>query len=983
MPDVPAPPPVPPPVPVPDRDGDPLAAVTGALHGLGRGLDGLSIAELIWLAATAGQHDPAASAPTAPGAPAPDAAADPGPGAVDARERIGRRPGLGVYGPSAPGGASLPAREMSVPRGTALPRARELARALRPLRRVWPAGRSARLDVGETVAGYARSGELLPAFRPAPERWFDLTVVLDRSATMAVWQDTGAELLKVLASTGAFRTLRVREAASWPPVAATGPGTGAGTGAAGLGYAGAPSPRPRRLVLVFSDCVSGAGGERAFWDRLRGWAAAAPTVLVNPLPSRIWRHSGLDLPAVRVTPPGAPGARNPALRFAVPPLAEQAYGPSEDAPSGGHRDAWLPLPVVGLTPRAVSRWARTLMRGDPDGCEAVLLPGPGLTGPVPAAPDERPADATQLAEAFLRRASTPAVRLAVLCSAYPQLYTGLLHVIRQELVPEASAADLAEMVVGGLFLVEAQEAGTGAGAALGGPVLRFREGVRAHLAPRLGARDALRTREVLTRFVAAHAAAPGRFPALVPDAAGGAGIAPELEPFARASDRTLRDLGAGAASGSASLASRVVLSATGWVERSPSRPYFFLSYAHTPRLGSHATDSNRWVKRFYRDLCDEVSALVNLPAGAAVGFMDDQMEAGEGWAERLSDVLSTCRVLVPLYSPRYFTSESCGKEWYAFAQRSVFQRARDDEPVQAVVPAVWVPVPPGQMPRPAQQLHFDSSSFGERYATDGLYGLIQLRGYPDEYRGVVNQLAVRIVGVAESTRIESDGAVDYRRAPSAFRSHAQAEESLRIAVVAPTLHDLSQGRDPRYYGASPDRWNPYQPESRRPLVDVATDLAFHLNDQVDASTLDAEVARVERSDPSTGPLVLLVDPWALSVPRLRSALIALREAREPGTVVLVASNRRDEQSHAARTSLLDALYSVLPAQWYGPHGHLSESIRGLNTLEEFGAAVPRAVEDAYAAYLDRTLTDPPPDAPAGPPPQRPRLREPGSTPEPE
>ncbi|MFD7028644.1 TIR-like protein FxsC [Streptomyces sp. NPDC059917] len=945
MPDAPAPPPP----PAPDREGDPLAAVTGALHGLGRGLDALSIAEVLWLAATAGQHDPAASAAAAPGAPAPDAATAAGAGAVDARERIGRRPGLGVYGPSGPGGASLPAREMSVPRAAALPRARELARALRPLRRVWPAGRGTRLDVGETVAGYARSGELLPAFRPAPERWFDLTVVLDRSPTMAVWQDTGAELLKVLASTGAFRTLRVREAASWPPVAATSPGTGAG----GLG-AGAPSARPRRLVLVLSDCVSGAGGERAFWDRLRGWAAATPTVLVNPLPSRIWRYSGLDLPAVRVTPPGAPGARNPALRFAVPPLAELAYGPSarEHAPVGGHGDAWLPLPVVGLTPRSVSRWARTLMRGDPDGCEAVLLPGPGLVGPAPAAPGEGPADAARTAEAFLRRASTPAVRLAVLCSAYPQLYTGLLHVIRQELVPEATAADLAEVVVGGLFLVEARAAGAEAGVGPGGPVLRFRDGVREHLAPRLGARDALRTREVLTRFVAAHTAAPGRFPALVPDAAGAAGIGPEAEPFARASDRTLRDLGAGSGTGTGRPVTSGV-AAPG--VRSPARPYFFLSYAHTPLLGSRTTDSNRWVRRFFRDLCEEVLALADLPAGVAAGFMDEQLDPGARWAERLSEMLSASRVLVPLYSPRYFTSESCGKEWYAFAQRSVVQGAHDAERVQAVVPAVWVPVPPHLMPRPARQFPVDARSFGEHYTTEGLYGLIRLRSYAHEYRQAVGQLAARIVGVAESTRGASAVTVDYLRAPSAFRSHAPGEESLRIAVVAPTLRDLPQGRDPRYYGDVPDRWNPYHPDSRRPLVDVATDLAFHLNDQVDATTLDAEVARVERAGPSTGPLVLLVDPWALSVPRLRAALIALREAREPGTVALVAWNRRDEQSHHARTSLLDAQYGVLPARWYGPDGHVSESVRGLINLGAFGAAVPRAVADAYAAYLDHGL----------------------------
>ncbi|MER5730740.1 TIR-like protein FxsC [Streptomyces sp. NPDC002138] len=864
MPDAPASPPEP-----TARDGAALAAVVPALHGLGRGLDGLAIAELLWLAATAEGRAPAAAV---------EAVAEPGAGAVsaDPRDRIGRwNPDRGVYGPSAPGGDAIPAQEVSMPGGAALPRAREIARALRPLRRAWTAGRGTRLDIGATVAGYARSGELLPAFSPAPERWFDLTVVLDRSPTMAVWEDTGAELVKVLASTGAFRTLRVREAGPWEPLSPAGAGRG------GLGGTGARSARPRRLVLVFSDCVTGAGGERAFWDRLHGSAAATPTVLVNPLPPRIWRHSGLDLPAVKVTPPGAPGAPNTALRFAAPPLAEQAFPPPD-----GRRSPWLPLPVVGLSPRAVSRWARTLMRGDPEGCEAVLVPGPGLPGQAPALP-EPPADAGQLTEAFLRRASTPAVRLAVLCSSYPRLHTGLLHVIRQELVPEATAADLAEVVVGGLFLVDADEGGNGGagggargtGSRSGGPVLSFREGVRERLAPRLGARDQLRARDALSRFVAAHTGAPGRFPALVPDAEGDAGIAAGLEPFARASGRTLQGLG-GTPEGRAGGGSR----STRGLDH--NRPYFFLSYAHTPRFGSEGPHADLWVERFFRDLGSEVMAMTDLREGAVAGFMDRQMHPGENWSDQLSEVLATCRVFVPLYSPRYFASETCGREWYAFAQRSIYQRARSSEPVNAIVPAVWVPVPPGLMPPVARQLQFNSSSFGESYTEHGLYGLMKIRSYAEEYERVVYQLARRIVTVGETSRVGPAEAFDYRLAPTAFRSTARStagpEDSLRLAVVAPTRRNLPEGRDPRYYGDSPDDWNPYHPETGRPLVDVATDLAFHLNDQVDVSTLAAEVERVRRaaSDaPSTGPLILLVDPWALRVAELRDGLAALAAAR--------------------------------------------------------------------------------------------------------
>ncbi|MGW1355371.1 FxsC protein, partial [Streptomyces sp. NPDC002409] len=85
------------------------------------------------------------------------------------------------------------------------------------------------------------------------------------------------------------------------------------------------------------------------------------------------------------------------------------------------------------------------------------------------------------------------------------------------------------------------------------------------------------------------------------------------------------------------------------------RPYFFLSYAHTPGYGG-GTDPDMWVERLFKDLCDHVLAMTDLPAGAPAGFMDREIRSGEGWSERLGEVLATCRVFVPLFSPRYFAS---------------------------------------------------------------------------------------------------------------------------------------------------------------------------------------------------------------------------------------------------------------------------------------------------------------------------------------
>ena len=51
------------------------------------------------------------------------------------------------------------------------------------------------------------------------------------------------------------------------------------------------------------------------------------------------------------------------------------------------------------------------------------------------------------------------------------------------------------------------------------------------------------------------------------------------------------------------------------------RPYFFLSYARTPRLDPGDNEnSDRWVHKLYKDLCDAILQMTDVqPAEAGVG----------------------------------------------------------------------------------------------------------------------------------------------------------------------------------------------------------------------------------------------------------------------------------------------------------------------------------------------------------------------------
>ena len=79
--------------------------------------------------------------------------------------------------------------------------------------------------------------------------------------------------------------------------------------------------------------------------------------------------------------------------------------------------------------------------------------------------------------------------------------------------------------------------------------------------------------------------------------------------------------------------------------------------------------------------------------------------SGDGWPEKLSENLASCRVFVPLFSPRYFTSEMCGREWYAFNERILRARAVGAGSVPAIVPALWTHVGMAQLPDSVRHIH--------------------------------------------------------------------------------------------------------------------------------------------------------------------------------------------------------------------------------------------------------------------------------------
>ncbi|GAA2140004.1 hypothetical protein GCM10009760_22810 [Kitasatospora kazusensis] len=407
----------------------------------------------------------------------------------------------------------------------------------------------------------------------------------------------------------------------------------------------------------------------------------------------------------------------------------------------------------------------------------------------------------------------------------------------------------------------------------------------------------------------------------------------------------------------------------GWDEET-ARPYFFLSYAHTPRAGTRgAGDPNHWVSKLYEDLTDAVLQITDLPDGAPVGFMDQSMHQGQLWAERLARELAVCRVFVPLYSPRYFNSVACGQEWHSFTQRPVYPQKQTSERTSGIVPVLWVAMGQYQLPEAAGKLQFNHSSFGPDYAAEGLYALMKLSYFRSEYELAVHRLAKRIVDVAAETVIPVGRPLDFQSQPSAFKAPAPTNQ-LRISVFSYGQNELPPGRNSDYYGPRRVDWQPYQPESSRPLAEHAVRLARQLGFHPSVHEFDQEAEEILSSAEPTAPGLLLLDRWALRDEQRREVVRKFDRRNPPWVSVLEPWNTGDADCVAHDLQLGELSAQTMRFKRREAKPSFQGDSEGLSTVEDFEDALPRAAMRAKYAFEDRSRT-----AHGSPGPSRPSLRE--------
>ena len=400
-------------------------------------------------------------------------------------------------------------------------------------------------------------------------------------------------------------------------------------------------------------------------------------------------------------------------------------------------------------------------------------------------------------------------------------------------------------------------------------------------------------------------------------------------------------------------------------------PYFFLSYAHESRGGVRdEAEAGYWVGEFFRDLCRSVEQRAGLLKGMSPGFMDRERRAGNGWPTGVVRALRTCRIFVPLYSSRYFADEYCGKEWNYFARRMSDPTTQE----AAIVPGIWDPVEPGMLPLAARAPQFRHRG-SEAYEARGFYGIMKPSRYRKEYAQAVSDLAGRIVTAAEHYPVKEGMTVDHGALESAFARAEPAKERpeskrVGITVVALRRDELPAERlNSPCYGPSVLDWKPYAPDSVRPIAEAAAELARSLGYRAEVGDLYQHEEDLLCGDPSSGPRIVIIDPWALTVPYSKQLLQRLNARHLPWIQAIVPWNAADEESRKAEGKLRVALDAALGHKLAEVASTSSMAARGVPSLDEFDEALRQLIGAAAKRYLGNAPAYPP----AGKPVERPRI----------
>lgn len=385
---------------------------------------------------------------------------------------------------------------------------------------------------------------------------------------------------------------------------------------------------------------------------------------------------------------------------------------------------------------------------------------------------------------------------------------------------------------------------------------------------------------------------------------------------------------------------------------------FFLSYTRA--------DDDPYLQRFFKELSEEVRIRLGHPLGTRVGFFDQSdIELGSQWKEEIVDALLNSKVLVCLYSPAYFKSPYCGREWQLFHLRRAryleAQRAAGEVNARlppVIKPVIWIPPvvdnevsadddearKPASLPETIDKaVREDQYTLGKQsdlYNVEGLRYVLK-RGYKQRYNDYVVRLAKQIIQAGSLPPLPALGQAPSLLAlePAFPIQPAASSRHVRFVFVAADPKKLGNERSPEpYLETGGYDWKPYYPAKKISIGDfvhyVATqkELGFTSDNLPFNRSLRNEIKTAWKDGKI---VVLLVDGWTLSWDqKCRSILKELDEkGSDANYSVIVPWNDDDPELVANRAQIEQVLADTFGSLARGSV-YYKDSVRSPIELQE-------------------------------------------------
>lgn len=367
---------------------------------------------------------------------------------------------------------------------------------------------------------------------------------------------------------------------------------------------------------------------------------------------------------------------------------------------------------------------------------------------------------------------------------------------------------------------------------------------------------------------------------------------------------------------------------------------FFLSYTRA--------NNDDYLRQFFKDLSEELCDRLGRPKGTEVGFFDQNggIELGDDWDPTIVAALMSSKVLVTIYSPAYFNSLYCGKEWNLFHRRRLRylearQAAGDAEarlpPV--IKPVLWLPpVDPGNDLPAAPPLPdtVDAAVTAVQYTLGdphdihnwkGLkHVLKRLQDYKRKYDDYIEALAREIMQAGRAHPLPGlQGVPTLASSTAAFPVSSPAPPAgvvppkptagpkhVRFVFVAAEPSNLGTARSvDSYLDAGGEDWKPFLPDEPTAIGAFAQHVASdrELGFTSDVLSFNNNLRQeVERAWAEKKIVVLIVDGWTVSWDaQCKAILEEFERGNYRNCSVLVPWNEKDPELAAQRAQIEQAL----------------------------------------------------------------------------